>query len=162
MNKNLRIRTLVFAVLIVCVTLLIAENLFVKVQSARLRKEPKFYAATIVFLKAGESVTKISSQTGWYFVKTTGGIKGWLHSSAVQSKKVDLVTMDKSLKAKASADEVALASKGFNEQVEKEYKERNKDISFAWVDRMLTIKVSPEQLMRFLKEGKLAEFGGGP
>ena len=97
MNKSSRIRTLIFAVLIICVTLLIAENLFVKVQSARLRKEPKFYAATIVFLKAGESVVKISSQAGWYLVRTTGGIQGWLHSSAVQTKKVDLVTMDKSL-----------------------------------------------------------------
>ncbi len=161
MNKTSRIRTLVFAVLIICVTFLIAENLFVKVQSARLRKEPKFYAATIVILKAGESVAKISSQAGWYKVRTAGGIQGWLHSSAVQTKKVDLVTMDKSLKAKASADEVALASKGFNEQVEKEYKARHKDISFAWVDRMLTFKVSPEQLRKFLKEGKLAEFGGG-
>ena len=148
--------------MIILVTFLIAENLYVKVQSARLRKEPKFYSATIVFLKAGESVEKISSQAGWYLVKTAGGIKGWLHSSAVQSKKVDLVTMDKSLKAKASADEVALASKGFNEQVEKEYKARHKDISFAWVDRMLAFKVSPEQLRKFLKEGKLAEFGGGP
>ena len=162
MDKTSRIRALIFAVLIICVTFLIAENLFVKVQSARLRKEPKFYAATIVFLKAGESVEKISSQAGWYLVRTTGGIKGWLHSSAVQTKKVDLVTMDKSLKAKASADEVALASKGFNEQVEKEYKARHKDISFAWVDRMLTFKVSPDQLRKFLKEGKLAEFGGGP
>ncbi len=162
MNKSSRIRTLIFVVLIICVSFLIAENLFVKVQSARLRKEPKFYAATIVFLKAGESVTKISSQAGWYLVRTIGGIKGWLHSSAIQTKKVDLVTMDKSLKAKASADEVALASKGFNEQVEKEYKARHKDISFAWVDRMLTFKVSPEQLRKFLKTGKLAEFGGGP
>jgi len=162
MSKTLRIRTLVFAILTILVTFLIAENLFVKVQSARLRKEPKFYAATIVFLKAGESVVKISSQGGWYLVKTAGGIKGWLHSSAVQRKKVDLVTMDKSLKAKASAEEVALASKGFNEQVEKEYKARNKDISFAWVDKMLAIKVTPEQLRKFLQEGKLAEFGGGP
>jgi hypothetical protein len=161
MSKVSRIRTLIFAVLIILVTFLIAENLYVKVQSARLRKEPKFYAATIVFLKAGESVAKLSSQAGWYLVQTAGGIKGWLHSSAVQSKKVDLVTMDKSLKAKASAEEVALASKGFNEQVEQEYKARHKDISFAWVDRMLTIKVSPEQLRKFLKEGKLAEFGGG-
>ena len=162
MNKTSRIRALIFAVLIVLVTFLIAENLFVKVQSARLRKEPKFYAATLVILKAGESVVKISSQSGWYLVQTTGGIKGWLHSSAVQSKKVDLVTMDKSLKAKASAEEVALASKGFNEQVEQEYKARHKDISFAWVDKMLSIKVSPEQLRKFLKDGKLAEFGGGP
>jgi hypothetical protein len=162
MSNTSRIRALVFTVMIVLVTFLIAENLFVKVQSACLRKEPKFYATTIVYLKAGESVVKISSQGGWHFVKTAGGIEGWLHSSAVQTKKIDLVTMDKSLKAKASAEEVALASKGFNEQVEKEYKARNKDISFAWVDRMLAIKVTPEQIRKFLQEGKLAEFGGGP
>lgn len=162
MNKNSRIKGLIFAILTILVTFLIAENLFVKVQSARLRKEPKFYAATVTVLKAGESVVKIGSQAGWYKVRIASGAEGWLHSSAVQTKKVDLVTMDKSLKAKASADEVALASKGFNEQVEQEYRARHKDISFAWVDRMLTLKVSPEQLMKFLKEGKLAEFGGKP
>jgi len=162
MNKKSRIRASIFAVLIILVTFLIAENLFVKVQSARLHKEPKFYAAAIATLKAGESVVKISSQAGWYRVRTAGGIEGWLHSSAVQTKKVDLVTMDKSLKEKASAEEVALASKGFNEQVEQEYKARHKDISFAWVDKMLAITVSPEQLRKFLEEGKLAEFGGGP
>ena len=82
-------------------------------------------------------------------------------SLAVQSKKVGLVAMDNTMQTKASADEVALASKGFNEQVEKEFKSKNKNVDFAWVDRMLKISVSPSELREFLQKGKLAEFGGG-
>ena len=156
-----RIKTVVFGLAVVLVSLLIAENLVVKVQSTFLRKEPKFYAATVATLGAGESVTKIATQGDWHKVRTGSGLEGWLHASAVQTKKVNLAAMDKSLQTKASADEIALASKGFNEQVEKEYKAKNKNVDFAWVDRMLKMKVSPEQLRSFLKEGKLAEFGGG-
>lgn len=161
MKEFHRLKMIVFGVFLVLVSFLIAENLIVKVQSTYLRKEPKFYASTLAALRAGESVVKLASQGDWYKVKTAGGLEGWLHASAVQSKKVDLVAMDKSLQTKASADEVALASKGFNEQVEKEYKSKNKDVDFAWVDKMLKIKISPEQLRKFLQEGKLAEFGGG-
>ena len=161
MKKLSRLKMGIFGVFLVVVSFLIAENLIVKVQSTYLRKEPKFYASTVAALRAGESVVKIASQGDWYKVKTAAGLEGWLHASAVQSKKVDLVAMDKSLQTKASADEVALASKGFNEQVEKEYRSKNKDVDFAWVDRMLKIKVTPAQLKKFLEEGKLAEFGGG-
>lgn len=71
-----------------------------------------------------------------------------------------IAAMDKSMKTSATADEIALAGKGFNKQVEDAYKSRNKGVSFAEVDRMLRIKVSPDELRKFLMEGKLAEFGG--
>lgn len=161
MKKIPRVKTVIFGVAVLLVSLLIAENLVVKVQSTFLRKEPKFYAATVATLRAGESVTKIATQGDWHKVRTASGVEGWLHASAVSKKQVNVAAMDKSLQTKASAEEVALASKGFNEQVEKEYKAKHKEVNFAWVDRMLKITVSPDQLRRFLQEGRLAEFGGG-
>jgi uncharacterized protein YgiM (DUF1202 family) len=160
MSKAHRFKLLFVGVAVVCVAVLLAETLIVKVQTTYVRQEPKFYSPPVATLSAGESVTQISAQAGWYKVKTSKGIEGWIHSQAVQTGKFTVTAMDTSLKTTATADEVALAGKGFNKQVEDEYKSRNKELNFIEVDRMLKIKVSPDELRRFLMDGKLAEFGG--
>ena len=160
MNKTSRFKLLFIALTIVCVAFLLAETLIVKVQTTYVRKEPKFYSSPIATLRAGESVTQISSQAGWFKVRTSKGVEGWIHSNSVQGGKLTIAAMDKSLKTSATADEVALAGKGFNKQVEDAYKSRNKGMSFGEVDRMLRIKVTPDELRKFLMDGKLAEFGG--
>jgi uncharacterized protein YgiM (DUF1202 family) len=160
MSKMSRFRLLFIGVTTVCVVLLLAETLIVRVQTTYVRKEPKFYSSPVATLSAGEGVTQISAQAGWFKVKTSKGVVGWIHSQAVQSGKLTVAAMDQPLKTSATADEVALAGKGFNKQVEDEYKSRNKAISFDEVDRMLKIKVTPDELRKFLMDGKLAEFGG--
>lgn len=160
MNKVSRIKLLIVGVTVLCVALLLAETLIVKVQTTYVRKEPKFYSSPVATLTAGESVSQISSQAGWFKVRTSQGIEGWIHSSAVQTGKLKVAAMDKSMQTAATADEVALAGKGFNKQVEDAYKARNKEMNFAEVDRMLKIKISPDELRKFLMDGKLAEFGG--
>ena len=159
-SSRFKLKLLFIAVAVVCVAVLLAETLIVKVQTTYVRKEPKFYSPPVATLKAGESVTQIASQAGWFRVKTSKGVEGWIHSQAVQTGKLTVAAMDQSMKTSATADEVALAGKGFNKQVEDEYKSRNKEMNYGEVDRMLRIKVSPDELRRFLLEGKLAEFGG--
>lgn len=160
MFKSSRFKFLLVGLAVVCVAMLLAETLFVKVQTTYVRKEPKFYSPAVATLQAGESVTQIASEAGWFKVRTDKGVEGWIHSSAVQTGKFTVAAMDQSLKTRATTEEVALAGKGFNKQVEEEYKNRNKGVSFVEVDRMLKIKVSPDELRRFLMEGRLAEFGG--
>ena len=162
MKKTSRLNILAMSVFIVLVTLLIAETLMVKVQTTYLRKEPKFYASTVVVLRAGEVVEKISASSGWYQVRTSKGNVGWLHSSAVQTGKFDLAATDKSLATKATADEIALAGKGFNQQVEESYKAKHSEANFEAVDRMLKVKISQSALLKFLKEGRLGIYGGRP
>jgi len=151
----------VLSLIILFVGLLVAETLIVKVQSTNLRKNPKFYAPVLQALPAGEKVEKVSSQEGWVQVRTSGGAVGWIHSSAVEVQKFSLLALDKSMKTQASASEVALAGKGFNKQVEESYKAKHGELSFAWVDRMLQIKIPAAQVEEFMKKGKLGEFGGG-
>jgi uncharacterized protein YgiM (DUF1202 family) len=146
--------------LAVIVSLLLAETLTVKVQTTNLRQSPKFYAAGVQVLKAGDKVEKIGSQEGWVQVRTADGAVGWIHSSAVEVQKFDLLAMNKGLKTQASASEVALAGKGFNKQVEESYRAKHKEVSFAWVDKMVLIKIPPAQVDEFMKEGKLGEYRG--
>jgi len=150
----------VTSLLILVICLLAAETLIVKVQSTGLRKTPKFYAPVLWNLRAGERIEKINGQDGWLQVRTTSGVIGWVHSSAVQVQKFDLLAMDKSLKTQASASEVALAGKGFNKQVEENYRTEHRDLSYVWVDKMMLVKVPASQVEEFMRQGKLGEFRG--
>lgn len=159
MNKPIRLSVLVPAVLAVFVFLL-AETVVVKIKTTSLRRDPKFYAAPLATVQAGAALEKIGAKDGWIQVKTKAGVIGWVHSSALETKKFDLMAMDKKLKTQASSDEVALASKGFNKQVEQDYRAKHAEANYAGVDRMETFKVSPADVEEFLKRGKLGEFGG--
>ncbi len=152
--------TLTSALLVLVVCLLVAETLTVQVQSTSLRSSPKFYASTVQALRAGDKVEKISTQDGWIQVKTAGGTVGWVHSSAVAVPKFDLMASNQGLKTQASADEIALAGKGFNKQVEEKYRAKHSELSFLWVDKMLQVKISPAKVEEFMKKGRLGEFGG--
>ena len=159
MRKLNRPAALIF-VCAACAVLLLAETVVVKIQSTVLRKEPKFYAQTLVNLRSGEKLEKLASQQGWLQVRTAAGAVGWVHGSAVDTKSFNLLAMDKSMKTQASASEVALAGKGFNKQVEESYRANHGNLSFVWVDRMIKITVPAAELEKFLKTGRLAEFGG--
>jgi hypothetical protein len=90
--------TLIICLLMVIVSLLLAETLTVKVQSTSLRNTPKFYAQAVQPLNAGEKLEKIAAQGGWLQVRTSGGVVGWVHSSAVEVPKFDLMASGKGLK----------------------------------------------------------------
>jgi len=59
-----------------------------------------------------------------------------------------------------STGELSAAEKGFTEQIEKEYRQKNKTIDFTWVDKMEKYKVSSQQSASFLKEGQIISEGG--
>ncbi len=145
---------------IVVLVALAAEILIVKVQTTQLRKGPQFFSQTLTSLKAGDRLEKVSESAGWIQVKTASGVVGWIHSSAVESTKFNLLAMDKSMKTQATASEVALAGKGFNKQVEASYRAKHTEVNFALVDHMLGLKISLAQIADFLKKGKLGEFRG--
>ena len=147
------------ALLIVAVGLA-AETLVVKIQTTQLRKSPQYFSQALVPLKAGDRLEKLGESSGWIQVKTSAGVVGWIHSSAVQATKLNLLAMDKGMKTQATASEVALAGKGFNKQVEDSYKAKHADMNFAAVDAMLQIKVALAQVEDFLKKGKLGESRG--
>ncbi|MCJ7612455.1 MAG: SH3 domain-containing protein [Candidatus Aminicenantes bacterium] len=152
---------IVLACLIAVAALLAAETFIVKVRTTSLRSSPKFYASTVTGIKAGDRLEQVAIQDDWIQVKTASGATGWIHKSALEPKQFNLLASNKNLKTQATADEVALASKGFNKQVEDSYRAKNKNISFVWVDKMLLIKIPLNQEINFLKDGRLADFGSG-
>lgn len=142
------------------VLLYAAETMIVKVKITKLKNSPQFFASTVASLNAGAQLEKLESQGNWVKVKASTGAVGWLHKSAVQEKTFSLLAVNAPNKTGASADEVALAGKGFNKQVEESFKSKNKDVDFGWVDRMLKITVTEKAMLEFLKAGRLGDHGG--
>jgi len=159
MKKPARFTFLITAVLAVFVFLL-AETIVVKIKTTNVRRDPKFTSPAVAAIKAGDTVEKLEARDGWVKVKTKAGVVGWLHSTAVEAKKLDLLAMDKNMKTQASSSEIALAAKGFNKQVEDKYRAGNAAANFAAVDAMEKVKPTAAEVEAFMKEGKLGEFGG--
>jgi len=83
-----------------------------------------------------------------------------VHASALTTKKIALRSGASDVGQAATDDEVALAGKGFNKQVEGEFRLKNQDIDFTWIDKMEAIVISPIEMQRFLSEGNLFPEGG--
>jgi hypothetical protein len=64
------------------------------------------------------------------------------------------------VQAAADSDELALAGKGFNKQVEGAFRSKNPHMDFTWVDKMEAMEVSQEEIQRFLEDGELLKQGG--
>jgi ribosomal protein L1 len=106
-------------------------------------------------------VTVLREQGEWVLARRPGGKQGWIHISALTDDEIELSAGNRNVEAVASSDELALAGKGFNSDVEAEFKTRNKEIDFTWVDWMEKIIISPEQMEGFLKVGKVMPPRGG-
>jgi SH3-like domain-containing protein len=107
----------------------------------------------ITMLKYTDRVEVLEEKRGWARVSLSGK-QGWVHLSALSSKKIVLQAGDKNVEQTASSSEVALAGKGFNAQVEAEYKQE-KGLDYTWVDRMEQITVSAVEIAAFIEEGAL-------
>ena len=138
-----------------------AHQRTVQVREAQLRTTPSFLGKLTGTCAYGTKVTTVATQGDWEKVHTTDGKEGWLHTSALTAKRVNLQVGTPTATAAASGDELALAGKGFNSDVEAEFKRRNSEIDFGWVDRMEKISISSEQMQTFLKDGGVQPQTGG-
>ncbi|MGD9973942.1 MAG: SH3 domain-containing protein [Desulfatirhabdiaceae bacterium] len=139
------------------------QTMSVQVQTGKLRADPSFLAKIIGSVAYGDSVTVNQNQDAWLFVSTqTGQLTGWIHSSALTEKKIVLRAGDADVQKTGGQREISLAGKGFNPEVEKEYRKRNPNLDFNWVDRMEKMVVSDKEIRQFMKEGKLSFEGDAP
>jgi hypothetical protein len=87
-----------------------------------------------------------------------------MHSTALTSKKIVLKAGQANVGTSVTRDEIALAGKGFSEEVEAQYRKTNKNLDYTWINRMEAMKVSSGQIEDFITGGHLAlsEQGGKP
>jgi uncharacterized protein YgiM (DUF1202 family) len=152
---------LIAMVAIVAVTALAArqKQMSVQVQNAQLRSAPTPISRVLATVGYTEKVTILEEKGDWNRVQF-GTTEGWMSKGSLTTRKLTIDAGGPDAALSVTSDEQGLAGKGFNSDVEKQFKERNKEADFATVDRMEKITVSDLQIQQFIKDGKLAVEGG--
>jgi uncharacterized protein YgiM (DUF1202 family) len=129
-----------------------ADEAQILVRKTNLRATPKLWAKSLGSLQYGDSVHMLGAEAGWVKVKTKGK-EGFVHASALTQRQI--VLSGKAAPQTVSRDQVVLAGKGFNSQVEKQLAAGNTHLNFAAVNEIEKMKVSPSDLAAFIRNGKL-------
>ena len=125
----------------------------VTVEQTKVRKAKAFYSPAVATVRFQDSLEAGPAEDGWLPV-TVSGKQGWLHESAVAAKAGKARAGSWSGTDEATDEEVTLAGKGFNEEVEKAYRSGREDLDFSGVDAMEARTVSDADLLAFLRAGK--------
>jgi hypothetical protein len=131
-----------------------ATQMSVQVREGQLRERPSFLGTVVAQVEYGERVSVERSQGPWRYA-VSGDNAGWIHESALTRTRIRLAAGEEDALEAASLDELAAAGKGFTQEVETEYKQRNPAVDFTWVDRMGAMGKRPEKLIEFLRQGNI-------
>lgn len=138
------------------------KEMSIQVERTQLRSTPAYYGPVVATVKYADRMKIIDSKGAW--VKASAArnhAAGWIHISALTSAKLSPKSGSQNAPTSVSAGELSAAEKGFTEQIEQAYRQKNKNIDFTWVDKMEKIKISSEQSVAFLKEGQIKSAEGG-
>jgi hypothetical protein len=124
----------------------------VQVKQGAVRATPSFTGKVLGTLDYGQQV-QISEKKSPWMMATGAGLSGWMHESALSPKKIVMSGGAATAQTGASSEELALAGKGFNSDVEAQFKSKNRNVDFVAVDQMERRKVTQEEKARFVKDG---------
>lgn len=132
-----------------------AKQMSVQVERLQVRERPSALGKPVGYLEYGERVTVLEQQNSWVNVQAEGGVSGWAHESAFTRKRVVLKGGGSAVDIEASDEEVAFAGKGFNSQIEAEFKLENPEVErqFALIDEIETVNNSASEIAAFLEQG---------
>ena len=140
------------------------SQMSVQVEQVKVRATASALGRIVGTLAYGDRVTVLDQPAdapqSWRKVSMAEkGITGWVSLSALTEKEIKLQAGSQNAQTGASSGEVALAGKGFNEDVEKQYKSEG-NVDYTWVDRMKGYNPTDEQVAGFLQDGGLNTSGG--
>lgn len=135
------------------------DRVRVEVKEGQLRKSPSFLGQIMARLPFGTTVGVVKEQGSWVEVNA-GQDKGWLHISALNTGTTGLKAGG-AVDSSATSDEVALAGKGFDQNVEDTFRQKNPSLNFAVIDRMESFLVTSDEMRAFLAQGELPVTAGG-
>ena len=127
------------------------DTVSVSVREGEVRSSPLFLSPIAERVGYGTSMTVQAVNGDWVQVRLDNGREGWIHSTSILPPEDMNLSGDTVDSSGASSREIALAGRGFNQQVEAEYQEQQ-DLDFAPVDRMERYVVPPTDLGTFLDE----------
>ena len=126
------------------------DTAWVSSKTADLKSSTGFFASNRGRLDMAAEVTVLQVKGNWVEVRSraNSSLSGWTASSNLSARRIVASG------AGASASEIALAGKGFNQEVEDAYRAQG-SLNFDDVDRIEAITVSMDDLYAFVVEGRL-------
>ena len=127
-------------------------TMYVAAKTVDLKSSTGFFASKRGSLAYGDQVTVLQINGNWAEVRSSSNssLSGWTSLANLSAKRIVSANA-----TGASASEVALAGKGFNQEIENTYKSEGK-LNYADVDKTEQQQVSTEELYDFLVEGRLS------
>ena len=124
-------------------------------KATKLRTQKRLFAPAVCDLKEGDRVLLNGSEGAWRNV-TYATNHGWIHESDVTTK-TDVRLSGQGVRENYSASEQAAARKGFNPDVEREYRNQHPNLgpAFQKVDEIQARQVDEREIERFLLDGRL-------
>jgi uncharacterized protein YgiM (DUF1202 family) len=128
------------------------DVLYVGVKNAPLKAGTGFFQKTNATVYYGDAVVVVSEQKNWVQVRlqTNSSVRGWVSASSLTKKKI--IT---GKTVSASADEIALAGKGFSPEAESVFKSENPEKRYDLVDAIEAIIIEDSALNEFITAGNL-------
>lgn len=129
----------------------VGATVYASAKTVKLKSGTGYFARTVATVNYGEVLIVKAENGNWVQVaiKSKPSTVGWVSSSNITSKKIT-----SSSSKTASASEIALAGKGFNQEVEDVYKQTG-ELNYDAVDKIEKIRVDPSELQKFIVKGKL-------
>jgi hypothetical protein len=125
-------------------------TLYVSAKAVEVKSSAGFFAGIVGRLSLGEEVIVIQSGGKWLAVRNASGLQGWAPADAFSSRRFVRSGSE------VSVTEFALAGKGFSSDLE-QIIGSSENVDYSGVDVMEKRAVSPDDLLAFLREGRLAE-----
>lgn len=126
--------------------------MYVAVDTVAVKAKASVTSQKVGELVYGDSVQVLNEKGSWMEVMSSSdeSIKGWVNSGSLTKKKIVV----NSKKVSTDASELALAGKGFNSTIEAEFSQEQ-DLSFTAVDDIESETPTLEEIIEFIKEGRL-------
>ncbi len=137
---------------------LAATVMSVQVRDAQVRDNPSFLGKIVGKASYGQKVDVLEQNGDWAKVSLPGAAGGWMHRSALTESRLAL-SGGSGASGDVSGKEMALAGKGFNAQVEADYR-RSHGGDYAAIDHMVAVSYDSGRLLAFLRQGEVTPRGG--
>jgi len=130
----------------------VGGTMYVSTKTVALKASTGFFAKTNATLTYGDRVTiiQINGKNAEIRSATNSSQRGWTAIANLSARQ--LISSNANA---VSSKEVALAGKGFNQEVENTYKAKG-DLNYADVDKVETLSVKEEDLQKFMVDGRLS------
>lgn len=125
------------------------EKRYVNCKQLDLRSTNTNFGRKVCSVYYGDELDLVSEKDDWYELKTENGIAGWAKNTNLSKRKISSTSFS------VKKDEIALAGKGFGEELEGAYKKKAINANYYQINATEKLRLADVELKKFLVDGKL-------